>query len=136
VDQADAREHDLRLAALEVPDEVPREPVAPELLLGHEVRRDVLADEPHARFGERPERRRRHVLGGGQHLDALRGAPCARAGVRDPLLGFLKAPPDDAGVEAGYEPSHASAACRPVTPRSRRCEKKSSGLQLVQRPQS
>ena len=40
------------------------------------------------------------------------------------------------GVEPLYELSHARPAWRPVRPRSRRWEKNSSGLQLVQRPQA
>ena len=61
VDQPHARQHLLGLAALEVADEVPRERVAPALLLGDQRLGRVLADErrcrpPPARPSARPAR--------------------------------------------------------------------------------
>ena len=47
------RVHDLRLAALQVPDEVPAERVAVARVLRLEILRAVLADDLDARVGER-----------------------------------------------------------------------------------
>ena len=58
VDPAHVREHLADLAALQVADEVEREPVAPALLLGDEVLGAVLAGERDARVGEHARPRR------------------------------------------------------------------------------
>ena len=54
--------HDLRLAALQVADEVPAEGLAPALVLRLEVLRAVLADHLDARLGQHAHVLERHVL--------------------------------------------------------------------------
>ena len=89
VDEADERQDELRLAALQVTDEVIDEGVAVELVLGDQVLGAVLADEAHAGLGEHAEVLGRHVLGG--HEDATsrprrgrRPRPPRRPGPRPP----------------------------------------------------
>ena len=86
VDQPHAREHLLGLAALEVADEVPRERVAPALLLCDQRLGRVLADDLHAGLRKRAHQLERHVLGRGQDLDVRGSRPAARAGLVDPRL--------------------------------------------------
>ena len=106
--------HDLRLAALEVADEVPAERVAVALVLGHEVLRAVLADDLDARLGERGHVRRARRTSSPRRR-SRRGRPrpgCARSA---------------RGRRQRDKAEHALASAR--APASRRCEKKRSGLQ-------
>ena len=73
------RKHLLRLAALEVSDEVEGEAVAPASVLLREVLRDVLADQLDAGVGERAELIGRDVLRGREQLDLGGVAAGARA---------------------------------------------------------
>ena len=133
VDQAAERQQLLHLAALQVADEVPLEGVAPALVLGDEVLLAVLADQRHPGLGQRPHLLQRHVLASrrGSRPRARRARGRAPGWRRSsPARGRGSAP----APQALPGSSQARPACRPVTPPSRRWEKKSSGSQLVQRP--
>src|SRR5215208_7202472 len=119
MDQPHARRNVLNLAALQGADEVPLEQVGVFVLFRGEILRAVLAHERDARLSERGQ-----VFG----VDVLdRGADLDR--VPDALADALQVSPDAVSVYV----RHTSPPWRPVTPPSRRCEKKRSSRQLVQR---
>ena len=121
VDQLHVRHDLLDLARLQLADEVPAE-----------VRVALaFASRSCARFSPssvRPASRQhadlleRHVLDRGEDLDLGRVAP----GVGDRLAHALEVRADAGGVEAGDQARHTTPAWRPVTPWSRRWEKKRS----------
>ena len=120
----------LDLAALEVADEVPGERVAPPLALRLEVLQAVLADERRPRPPRAPPSRR-----AGTYLVAARistpGPARSRTRSRLARMTPASSPRISPGI-AHPSPLQTSPAWRPVRPPSRRCEKNSSGLQLVQ----
>ena len=101
--------------------------------LACEVLGAVLADERDARLGERAELVERHVLDRGEQLDVARVAPGG---------GDLVADARQVRRARGRRRGRGSAAATrsppggPVTPPSRRWEKKRSGSHIVQSPQS
>ena len=88
----------------------------------------VLARECDAGLGEHAELLERDVLDGGEDLDARRVAP----GAGDLLAHALEVRAHALGVEAPDQLRHATPAWRPVTPRSRRWEKKRSVVDRAQ----
>ncbi len=96
-----------------------------------EVLRAVLARDGDPRLGEDAELLERDVLDGGEDLDLGRVAP----GAGDLLADPLEVRAHDARVDAPDQLRHAIPAWRPVTPRSRRWEKKRSSW-IVHSPQS
>src|SRR3954468_4055009 len=91
-----------------------------------EVLGAVLANHGHAGLGEHADLLECDVLDRGQHLHAL----------ADLVADSREVVGDAARVEAADQLRHASPAWRPVTPRSRRWEKKRSASWIVHRPQS
>ncbi len=84
--------------------------------LGDEVLRAVLPHEPHAGVGEHAEFLEWHVLDRGEHLHLLGVATRV-----DDLGGdSLEVGPHGLRAQAGYWLNHATPACLPVTPPSRR----------------
>ena len=127
VDQPHQRHDPLHLAALHVADEVPGEAVAAALVLGLEVLEAVLADQLDPGLGERVHLLGDDVLGRREDLD-LRPAALAHP------LEVARARPRGRCRGSAQASIQTSPAWRPVRPASRRWEKNSSGLQLVQRP--
>src|SRR6476469_3454912 len=115
-------------ARLQRANEVPGEGVSPAVLLGHELLRAVLPHERDAALGQHPHLLDGHVLDRREDLDVVRRA----ARRRDPLVHPLEV----LAHARRSQLSHATPACRPVTPLSRRCEKKRSARQLVHRSTS
>src|SRR5436305_826066 len=112
------REHLSDLAALQAPDEVPREYARIGLCLGDEVLGSVLADEVDPRLGQDPQLADGHVLHRSQDLD-LADIPARR---RDLLTRALQICADRLGPQSRYRLNHTTPAWRPVIPPSRRWE--------------
>ena len=127
VDQAHQRQDALDLAALQVADEVPGEAIAPALALRLQVLQPVLADQrrPRPRPG-RPSRPRARTW-------SPRGSPPPGRRLERTRSRLRRTP--DRGRRSGSAIAvrQTSPAWRPVTPLSRRWEKKSSALHFVQR---
>src|SRR3954462_4064868 len=109
---------------------MPLEQVAMIALLCQQVLCAVLAHHLDSRLREHGQLADRDVLDGG--ADAHVAGIAARCG--DPLAHAREvvAYPRGSQPAEGHSLSHAMPPCRPVTPLSRRCEKNSSGWQLVQ----
>jgi hypothetical protein len=115
VDEAYARDHDLRLPALQVADEVPLEAVAEYLLLAYEVVSPVLPEEVGAGLGERGDLVRLVVLAGYEYprLPRPASAPLQR---RLYLFAHAREVVPDGGRRSGrHDGTFATAArLRPV----------------------
>ena len=90
VDEAHERRDLLDLAALQLPDEVPRERVAVRIDLRDEVLRAVLPGDGEAGLGEHAELCGGDVLHGGDDLDLAGIAPGARGGGGDALADLAR----------------------------------------------
>ena len=106
LDQPHVRQDLLDLAALQLADEVPGEPVRPALGLGHELLGAVLAQERDAALGQRVELARVQVLDRGEDLELVRVAPGAARSPRARPRGSRpparrSAPPRHPGLAAG-----------------------------------
>src|SRR5439155_9337594 len=116
-----------------MPDEVEGEDVPEAGVLLCEGLGRVLADQPDSGLGQRAHLLNRDVFRGREQLDLPGPPPSARAGGLDPLLHREQVLAHALGLERRpcLYASHARPACRPVTPWSRRWEKKWLGLHDV-----
>ena len=115
VDVADMRDDRRNLAALERADEVPGEYARVRLALGGEILGPVLPKEGQAGVSELAEQWQRHILDRRENLNFP--APATRL---DLTADAIEVHRDDLGPQIGDQFNHATPACRPVRPASRR----------------